>query len=385
MPGGGEPAGQGQPLRDLGRLEAVVHEPHRLVVEELVEVALGGQEIPHALGAPHRPVVLGEGHVRVAAEAVARLVEVLRPRIRVPDLRPADRVEIVQVVGGVLGQVQGPPCRVEHVHLGRRLRLRGELEHDLDAVEAVRLERGRDGQGGRDERHGAARGRLAEARVHLPARAAGQGGAELELAAANHRGPGQDRLRHHLLHEARGRHHRHLAGGDARFVQHAAHAAVVIGVAVAVDHRGHRPVPAVRAIEREGGAGHFRRDERIDDDHAAVALDEGHVRDVEAAHLVDAVRDLEEAVVHVQPRLAPEARVHGGRRLRRGEERVVAQAPHHPALGVPDHHLGQAGHEAAGGILEVLRVGEGQRLPRGLLTGPGGRGRVPGGVVAHAG
>src|SRR5581483_8189346 len=61
------------------------------------------------------------------------------------------------------------------------------------------------------------------------------------------------------------------------------------------------------------------------------------------------------------------------------------QAPHHPALGVPDHHLGQAGHEAARGVREVLRVGEGQRLPRGLLAGPGGRGRVPGDVVAHAG
>ena len=217
----------------------------------------------------------------------------------------------------------------------------------------------------------------------VAARALGQGGPELELPAADHGGAGQHRLRHHLFHEPRRSHHRDQARGHLRLVQHPAHAAVVVGVAVAVDHRGHRPVAAVGAVEVEAGAGHLGGDERVDDDHPALALDEGHVGEVEAAHLVDALGDLEEAVVEVQARLAPEARVDGGRRLRAGQECVVAQAPHHAALRVLDLDLGQGRHEAARGVLEVPRVVERQRLERRPLARAGDRRRVLGAVRAH--
>ena len=75
--------------------------------------------------------------------------------------------------------------------------------------------------------------------------------------------------------------------------------------------------------------------------------------------------------------------MHGGRRLRPVEERVVAEAPHHPALRVADLDLGQRGQEAARGVLEVLGVGEGQRVERGPIEGAGDRRRVGGAVVAH--
>ena len=134
--------------------------------------------------------MLGEGHVDLAAEAVSGLVQIFRPGVGVTHLRAADRIDVVQIVGGVLGQVQRPECRVEHVHLGRRLGLRRELEDDLDAVDPVCLDGLPDEAGRRDEGDGATRETLAETRVDLGARAPRQGRAELELSAPDHRRAG---------------------------------------------------------------------------------------------------------------------------------------------------------------------------------------------------
>ncbi|GAA3167024.1 hypothetical protein GCM10020001_110600 [Nonomuraea salmonea] len=65
------------------------------------------------------------------------------------------------------------------------------------------------------------------------------------------------------------------------------------------------------AVELERGGGAFGGDERVDDDDAALALDEGHVRQVEAAYLVDTLGDLEQALLGAQLRLPPEAGVRG--------------------------------------------------------------------------
>ena len=138
--------------------------------------------------------MLGEGHVRIPAEAIQRLVQILRPRVGVARLGAADRIDVVQIVGGVLGEVQRPEPGMEHVHLGRRLGLRRELEHDLDPVDAMRLDRLLDDARRRDEGDGAAGGRLAQARVDLAARPFGQRGPELELRSAHHRGARQHGL-----------------------------------------------------------------------------------------------------------------------------------------------------------------------------------------------
>src|SRR5207244_2468515 len=74
VPGGGEAPGQGETLGDLDRLVAVVHQPHGLIVQKLVEVALLAEKVQHTRGAPHRPVMLREGHLHLAAEAVSGLV-----------------------------------------------------------------------------------------------------------------------------------------------------------------------------------------------------------------------------------------------------------------------------------------------------------------------
>ena len=85
--------------------------------------------------------MLGEHHVGLGGELIARLVQILGPGVGIAHLRAADRIDVVQVVRGVLGEVERLEARIEHVHLGRRLGLGRELEDDLDAVDHVRLDR----------------------------------------------------------------------------------------------------------------------------------------------------------------------------------------------------------------------------------------------------
>ena len=323
-------------------------------------------------------MVLGEHHVGLGREPVARLVEVLGPGIGIAHLGAADRIDVVQVVGGVLGQVQRAQAGIEHVHLGRRLGVRRELEDHLDAVDGVQLDRLLDDLGRRDQRDGAARGDLAEPRVDLAARALRQQGAELEHGAADHRRAGQHVLLRHLLHEAVGGDDGDVAGLHLGLVDDAAHAAEMVDVGVAVDHRRHGLAAAMLPVELEAGARDLRGDQRIDDDEAAVALDDRHVGDVEAAHLVDAVGDLEQAVVHVEPGLAPQAGVDRVGGLLGGEEGVVLERVDDAAVGVAELDLGQRGDEAARGVLEVGAVAEGQRIEEGSIVRAGGGRRILG-------
>ena len=124
----------------------------------------------------------------------------------------------------------------------------------------------------------------------------------------------------------------------------------------------------------------LHRDQGIDDDDASVAFEDRHVGEVEPADLVDAVRDLEEAVVHVQSRLPPQARVHGGRRLHFVEKRVVLETPDDPAQRVLDLDRREGREKATPRVLEVLRVLERECVEqRAVLRARDGR-RVVGAV-----
>ena len=147
----------------------------------------------------------------------------------------------------------------------------------------------------------------------------------------------------------------------------AAHAAPVVAVGVGVDHRRDRQALALVRLEQlPGGARRLGRHQRVDDDPAGLAADEGDVGEVEAAHLVEAGDHLVEAVVVVEPRDA----------VQRGVDRVELrllveelEARHVPGgvAGVGrDHHLGHLGDEPALLLVEVGRVAERQRRLRGL-------------------
>src|SRR5688572_9819117 len=63
------------------------------------------------------------------------------------------------------------------------------------------------------------------------------------------------------------------------------------------------------ADEFESGGGSLAGKERVEHDPARVALDEGNVGKVVAAYLVNAVGDLEQAVLHIELCVAPQARI----------------------------------------------------------------------------
>ncbi len=113
----------------------------------------------------------------------------------------------------------------------------------------------------------------------------------------------------------------------------------------------------MRAIQRQPGRRGLRRDERIDHDHPGIAFDQGHIRQVQTANLVDPRGDLEQSLYRAQLRLPPQTRVHGGRAVF-VQEGVPVAVPHHVSGRVLHHPRLERGDEAAPGIVEVLIVTE---------------------------
>ncbi len=393
VPGALQRRGQLHPLGDLRRGEPLVDHAQRLVVEVGVQVALLGKEGEGLLPAPDRPVVRGEHDVGGGAEELDGLGQVAGPVVRVAYLGAAQREQVVQGVGGVLGGAQGGVVGEVDVELGRGFGARGHLEHHADPVDGLALPGAGDVDGRRGEGDRARGGRGAQPRADLPARTLGQGGAVHVRGAAAHGGAGVDVLADGVLQEPLRREHRH-AGRDLLDADHALDAAEVVDVAVRVQDAGDGALPAVAAVQRERGGRGLRRDERVDDQDAALTLDHGHVRQVEPAHLVDPRDHLEQPVPPGQPALAPQARMGGGRTVG-VQEPVRVQIPHHTAVRVPDLVLFGRSHESAALVLRIAGVVEREAPQRGIvglrddglgvpgrsvhgpvlpLGGPGGRG-----------
>ena len=273
--------------------------------------------------------------------------------MRVADQRAARGEDVVERVGRVLGDAEHPVVGEVEVHLGRRLGPRGELEDETDAVNSLLLAGLRDLDGRRVQRVATDRRRQAEPAADLLARPALEHRPVHVAGATRHRRAREGVLTHRVLEEALRREDRHPPGVDVLGRDHPGDAAKVVDVAVRVHDGGHRPVAAVLAVQREPGGRALDRDQRVDDDDPVVALDDLHVREVEAADLKEAGGDLEQALDRGQPALAPEAR---GRRLGTiaGEEVVGVRVPDHAAVGRLDPAGVERGDEAAARVLEVL-------------------------------
>ena len=137
-------------------------------------------------------------------------------------------------------------------------------------------------------------------------------------------------------------------------------ASKVIGVGVAVDDRTDRPLAQLAADQLVGRPGGGRGGQGVDHDPAAVAADEGDVGQVEAAHLVDTLGNLEQAVLEIEQGLALQAGIDAVAGLAVEEEVVAAELPGDAAVGVADEHPLRAPDQAAFGALEVGTVGERQ-------------------------
>ena len=324
-----------------------------------VEVTLQGEVLHDPLGAPRRPVVGGERDLGLGAEQVDRLGQVAGPGVRVAHQRATQRQQVVQGVRGVLRHAQRLEVREVEVHLGRRLGPGGHLEDDAHPVDDLLLAGRGDLERRRDQGHRTGRGGLAEPGADLPARSTVQRRAVHVAGAAAHRRTGVDVLGDGVLDEAGRGDHDDGAGVDLLLGGDALDAAEVVDVGVGVDHRGDRPVAAVLPVERQRGGRGLRRDERVDDDHSGLALDERDVREVEPAHLVDPLDHLEQALQGDEPRLAPQAGMRGVGRLS-GEERVGVVVPDDATVGRADHARLQRGDQAPRRIVEVPGVRERQ-------------------------
>jgi len=121
---------------------------------------------------------------------------------------------------------------------------------------------------------------------------------------------------------------------------------------------------AVLEIQLHCRARAFDRGQGIDDDHAAIALDQRHVGDIETAHLVDPGHHFKQPVMDVEAGLPPQAGVDRGRRVGVGQEPIGLETPDHPALGGGDPRMVERTEKAARGLVEIARVREWQRLQR---------------------
>ena len=292
-------------------------------------------------------MVRGERDLRVVTEQVDRLGEVAGPRVRVAHQGAPQREQVVQGVGGVLGHAQRPALREVEVHLGRRLRAGSHLEDHADPVDGLLLAGGADLERGADQRDRSGRGGLPEAGTDLAARSPRKGGAVHVPGAPTHRRARVDVLRDGVLDEPGGSHDDHPPGVDVLLGDDALDPAEVVDVGVRVDHPGHRPVTAMLAVDRQRRRGGLGRDQRVDHDDPGAALDEGDVRQVEPADLVDALGHLEQALDGDEAGLPPQARVRrvGCVGLQEGVGVVV---PHHAAVGRADHARFEPSRRALG-------------------------------------
>lgn len=111
-----------------------VHIVQGLVVDELVDRSRV-QQILVDLLAPVRPVVALEHHIGSVAEALVCLNDVLCPVVRIPNLRTAKCIQVMQRTGTVLRHPERTVLREISIHLRGSFRARCELELDLQPVD----------------------------------------------------------------------------------------------------------------------------------------------------------------------------------------------------------------------------------------------------------
>ena len=339
--------GQRDRLCHFGTVQAGVDQAHGLVMNELVGVALLGDEITDAFLAPDRPVVLVEHHFRFA-HPLQRLVHVVGPLQGITHLGTAHRVNVVQGLAHHLGTIEGFQIRQRKDEFRWCFAAGHVVKDETHTVEQQLLHRLVHQQIRFQNTDPAIGHRLAQAVIDQALGVARQETAVHIAGAAPHRRPHQDVLAGGLFHEAQRRHHRHLARDHLLGADHTQRATKVVDVAVRENDGGYRLVAQVLTGKGHGRGRSLARRQCVHHNPSGLALDQRQVRQIKTAYLPDAISHLEQPDVVIQHRLAPQTRVHG-RRCRALDEGKSVEVPDDGARCIPDLTFG-CGDETAFGI-----------------------------------
>jgi len=159
----------------------------------------------------------------------------------------------------------------------------------------------------------------------------------------------------------------HPASGQSSVVHNASDAAEMVAVGMRNDHRHYRSLAEFLVHELECGTRGFFDRQWVNNDPTGIALDEGDVGEVEAAHLVDARYNFKQTIFHVEQGLALQRRMDAVVVLPVQKEVPFIYIPGDFTLVVHDLAEGWGSDKSALGFLEVLLVSKGQNTPLLLL------------------
>ena len=222
-------------------------------------------------------MVLRHDNFGLITPAYNCLVDVFRPWQRFTNFRTAQGVGVVKGMGDIFRRLDQLFLFDIPEHLRRRFRSRREHKIIGQAVDHLFLTIFLDDIGRGDQGHRPGGGGGAETRADLALRIRLQQVAVHIAGAAAHDVTRHDILRDGGLHKSGGRVDFHLAGLHICFIHHAAHAAIVVNVAVGVNNGDHRLITAIFIVKIHPDFGRFRRHQRVDHGNAFFTFNNGHV------------------------------------------------------------------------------------------------------------
>src|SRR6266403_1027519 len=203
-------------------------------------------------------------------------------------------------------------------HLGRRFRIQRKLKcksYSIDSAALRRLLNGIVWCDNWSEPAPSPRVVLAKAFIDVPPFSNWQRHSKLILPAPGLCVSADNGLSDDGFQEARWRNELRSSGSHLGLRDHATHAAIVIGVPVAVAYCHDRLAWTVRKIEVESFARCSGCTECVDDNETGRTFHDRHIRLRETADLINAVGDLKQSVCGVELRLTPKTWIYGRRRL----------------------------------------------------------------------
>ena len=253
-----------QVFSDFRLRHPLIHHPDRLVVQIAVVIALARQPALD-LGLPEtRPAMARCDCVAAVGVKIDGLVQKACPSMGIAHLRPARGQDIVERAGRNFGGEERFGRRNVNIHFSGSFGRRHHLELQANAIHDPDLTGFANVDGRRNQGDIAACDALADAAAHLPLRTGGEITAELIIGAPAHR-----RACHHIFgrcfsEKMLWRDDRDLTSLHIGLINHAAHAAEMVAVAMAIDDGSNRTRAEFLINQSKRSGSRIARRQRVD-------------------------------------------------------------------------------------------------------------------------